>query len=244
MSRAVAFRRASIASGVGFGPSTPDAMISAAVADDVRGGHRRAEVVGRVAEGLPELARERELEDRAAGGEVRAARGLLGEQRVLAAAGRDEVEARAGVGVHGEAAVLGDRADRQRRRAAPPGSRRAGAACCPTPRRSARPSGARSGRRTRSSGSGSRTWSTSPNSNDRLMTCRRPAWPRSGCPGRSSSSSPSPRWLRTLTGMIVAPLGEAGQADAVVRRLGDRARDVRPVAVVVVGVGDLGPRTR
>ena len=39
--------------------------------------------------------------------------------------------------------------------------------------------------------------------------------------------------------MIVAPYARPVSADAVVRRLGDRARDVRAVAVVVVGIGVL-----
>ena len=89
-------------------------MISAAVAETCGAAIDVPEVVGRVAERALVLARERELQDRAAVRAVRHAAGCVGQRRVLAAAGRDEVEPRAGVGVLGEAAVLGDGADRSR----------------------------------------------------------------------------------------------------------------------------------
>ena len=119
-SRAVAFRRSSICCGGGLRAEHAGGDDQRRGGGDLRGGHRGAVVVGRVAEGALVVV-ERELEDRAAGG---ALAGRVGERRVVAAAGGDEVEARAGVGVLGEAAVLGDRADARARRAAPPGRRR------------------------------------------------------------------------------------------------------------------------
>ena len=50
------------------------------------------------------------------------------------------------------------------------------------------------------------------------------------------ATEPEPRAESTLSGMILALERDAGDADAVVGRLRDRAGHVRAVAVVVVGV--------
>ena len=78
---------------------------------DVRRGHARADVALRVAEPAGSLRVNASCRIERPGGSFGRHAGWPGSARVLAAAGRDEVQARAGVGVLGQAAVLGDRAD-------------------------------------------------------------------------------------------------------------------------------------
>ena len=81
------------ASGVGWRPITPLAMISAAVADTCGVGHRGAFIARRQAEASGRAAREGDLEDVASGRQFGTAVGVAGEVGVGAAAGGHERQA-------------------------------------------------------------------------------------------------------------------------------------------------------
>ena len=199
----------------------------------VRRGHRGAHV----AAGQPEAARravEGHLEDVAAGLLLGAAVRFAGDAGVLAAAGGDDVEVGAVVGVLSDAAVLGRGADRQHLRGAGGVGDAAGGGVA----------GGADHERALAAGVAQRGEDVGDLGAGHLGAELEREVDHVGAvaggeadAGRDRDAVALPEPVEHAHRHDPRAVGQAGHAHVVVGALADRARDVRPVAVLVVGPG-------